>query len=945
MANPLKPEHSAADEHYKRTFATSKQLEEMEEEAAADSPENQQSDKDAKDTSNGSATIKKLEEDSVEGHWKTKKIGDTTTTSSFVGGRRLSIAQSSSAYGFIVVLLILGIWFSTVFAPNIILVNIKEMFTNDLTDATVALYEYDKKLMDHKIGKADCSKKESIKCKLTTMSRNQVKSLERAGFTVEGDKVTEDNLDDNDHSNNKPESRYKVTSITFPHKGGTATSAASFEENANKSSALKALTYSVFNPKSSFFMDERYKQRIKWRYDLTKEPEVSGTTADAVDESFNEAMQGSDEEIDDAGQGAFSLKTLAGSGKSGLEATANRVGEQSNSYTQLQCAFYTQGKVVSNATRKAKEITAARFAMQYLKAADQAKSDVGADEITINALSSKLAWSSDGGYNGKNATDSNIYKHIVFGEPISTPRGGQMYTLNTFDSIGALATAWLQFVLLPTSTSETTQGITNAPGNLSQPPSDIGKSAREYCLHGQTTQSKSFLKNDHCPALTIAAAPPPMIPAVAPIAAGSNHVCPPPPKGGIFLMWPISTVNATAKVLMPYVAGVFNGAVSTWADENAKNFTADTKGIDASNAIFSGTGAILGDMAMSRGMRPGDKALMTQYLSHKADIEKEFAEVARYNARNEPFNIMNQYSFMGSLARSLNINYDQKSPLLTSIGTIFSAIPASMKHIGGSSASAFFYIQPHKLDPSRIGKCEDAESNAIGIELDVACNVRYGLSTKDLNPDLKSVLEYMLKSHPDETKENIKELEERQGKTDFERDMADVQRQVQQAKEGSDAKMIDEKTGKPGKYSEYEKFMTYCVNREDPWGRTGMAVRREGLSDDEKEERMKYRTPDNEPLDKDDDHGDPYEMLIANDGASAYMAVTEGAAADQDWYTGKKCLEESEMLHNFRAYTMMCMADASHSGGAPDCTELDKDRSYQFDGFYNNNDVIYTSWW
>lgn len=940
MANPLKPERNAAEDHYKRTFASSKQLEEMEEEAAAENPES----KTDSEVKGANANIKKLEEDSVEGHWKTKKIGDTTTMSKHVGQRRLGIVQSGSAYGFIIVLVILGIWFSSVFAPNIILVNIKEMFTNDLTDATIALYTYDKKLLDSKLGKADCSKKESIKCKLTTMSRNQVKSFERAGFTVEGEKVTEDNRDDNDHSNDKPESRYKVTSITFPHKGGSATSADSFEKNANKSSGLKALTYSVFNPKSSFFMDERYKQRIKWRYDLTKDPEVYGTTADEVDESFNEAMQGDDEEIDDAGQGAFSLETLAGSGKSGLEATANRIGEQSNSYTQLQCAFYTQGKVVSNATKKAKEITAARFAMQYLKAADQIKADVGADEITMNALSSKLAWSSDGGYNGKNATDANIYKHIVFGEPITTPRGGQMYTLNTFDSIGALATAWLQFVLLPTSTSENVQGITGAPGNLSQPPADMGKAPREYCLHGQTTESKSKLKLNDCPALTIASAPIPMKPVVAPIAAGSDRICPPPPKG-IFLMWPISTVNTTAKVLMPYVAGVFNDAVSKWADENAKNFTADTKGIDASNAIFSGTGAILGDMAMSRGMRPGDKALMTQYLARKADIEKEFAGVARYNARNEPLNVMNQYSFMGSLVRSFNINYSQSSPLLTSIGTIFSAIPASMKYVGESSASAFFYIQPLALDSSRIGKCDDAEYRNIGIEADIACNVRYGLSTKDLNPDFKSVLEYMLKSHPDETKENIKELEERLGKTDFERDQADVQRQVQQAKEGSDAKMIDEKTGKPVKYSEYEKFMTYCVNREDPWGRTGMVVRREALSDKEKEERMKYRTPDNEPLDKNNDHGDPYEMTIADDGASAYMAVTEGAAADQDWYTGKKCLEESEMLHNFRAYTMFCMADASHSGGAADCTEADKDRSYQFDGFYNNNDVIYTSWW
>lgn len=305
--------------------------------------------------------------------------------------------RHGSAYMFIVGLILLGVWFSSIFAPNILLVNMKEMFTNDLADATIALYTYDKKMLGNRLGKADCSKKESIKCKLSTMSRQEVKAYEKSGFTVEGDKVEEDNLDDSDPSNDKPESRYKVTSIEFPHDGGTATDADSFEENTNKSSAMKALVYGVFHPKSSFFMDERYKQRIKWRYDLTKNPTVYGTTEEAVNKSFDKAMQGSGEEIDKTGGGAFSLKTLGGDkGKDGLNETSKTIGEQANSYVQLQCAYYTQGKVTSNATKKAKEITVGRFAMQYLKAADQIKAGL-ADEITANTLSSKLAWSSDGG--------------------------------------------------------------------------------------------------------------------------------------------------------------------------------------------------------------------------------------------------------------------------------------------------------------------------------------------------------------------------------------------------------------------------------------------------------------------------------------------------------------------------------------------------------------------
>lgn len=127
-----------------------------------------------------------------------------------------------------------------------------------------------------------------------------------------------------------------------------------------------------------------------------------------------------------------------------------------------------------------------------------------------------------------------------------------------------------------------------------------------------------------------------------------------------------------------------------------------------------------------------------------------------------------------------------------------------------------------------------------------------------------------------------------------------------------------------------------------PWGRTGMAAQYEELPQDEKAERRKYVTESGKPIEY-GYSGDPYELAIADDDKSAYMAVWEGAAADQDWYTGKKCLEESEMLKNFRAYTMMCSVDGSHAGSI-DCTEDDR-AGYYFDGYYHNNDILYTSWW
>ena len=914
----IKPAKSVADEHYERTFSN-KNLKSQEEAAA-------------KGSADESADIKSRE--AKAGHWK------TSTTTRQKDSHRRGIKSKlrlklrhKSAYGFIVVLLVGGLWYSAIFAPNLILVNIKDLFTNDLADATTALSKYSLKMIDHKLGNADCSDEESIKCKLSTMSRNQVLAFKQHGFEVDGEKIKEDNLDDNDPSNDEPESRWKVNSVKFPDDGGTASDGESFAKIASSSDNMRQIANGVWNPRSSFFMDVRFKQRIKDQFDLTKNATVFGRTEKEVDKSFDESMQGKDETIDRGGQGAFSLKTLASQkGQDGLKKMSEDIANMPNSYTNVQCGFYTQGKVVYNATKKAKEVTLARFAMQYLKAADQIKAGLS-DEITANVLSGKLAWSRDGGFNGANATDASMYRHIVLRESLKKSENGMKYYADAFDAIGALQSASLPIML----TAKATQGISGAPGGLAAPPADLGDGAVKYCLHGQTTQSKSNLKPDKCPALTMAAGAAPafagLMGQLGSIAAMSDRICPPPPKG-VWLMYP--TAHATSLAVMPTVANLFNSAVSDWAEKIARDFTSDTKGVAASDAVFAGTGIILGDMAMSRGMMPATKSSLKQYLAEKAELDKEYEQIARYEARNTPFDIYNQYSFMGSLVRSVNVSSAKAgTTLLDAFNTVARLVPLSIAATT-PKASAIYNLQPAEFDEGRL-QCSDAEYKHIGIEADMACNVRYSMSKQELDASVKDTLDYMLEAHPDETKDKIQELQERAGKTDFERDAADVNRQLSEAREASNKPFIDEKTGEATKNSEYEKFLTYCVNRKDPWGRSGLDVRREELSEDEKEERRKSKDADGNQI-LSTGKGSEYERKQT----ASYMSVTEGAKADQDWYTGKKCLEDSEMLRNFRAYTMMCSVDGSFAGSL-DCTEKDKAGAYT-DDFYTSNDILYLSW-
>ncbi|RYF28411.1 MAG: hypothetical protein EOO17_04915 [Chloroflexi bacterium] len=346
------PQHDAANDDYNRKFNKKLSLKDQEENPT--------------EVDNSKTTSVKDKERTPTTH-KVALSGKGGQSSKPSKIRRvLGSARHKSAMGFVTAVLLMGVGYATIFAPNIIMVNIKEMFTNDLADATVALYTYNKKMMNHKIGKADCGDKESIKCRLSTMPRSLKLAFDRAGFKVNGEKVEEDNLDDRDRQNDKPESRFKVTSIEYPNGAGTASSGDQFYEIADKSSAF---------------------------------------------------LKGDNEKLDEAGRGGIGLFTLKeGSTKSQLQALSQKLGEQSNSFTQLQCSFYTVGRVANNSIQTAKEQTIARFAMIYLKAADQIK-DGRSNEITTNTLSDKLAWSDGGGYGGKNATDASMYRTILEGLP------------------------------------------------------------------------------------------------------------------------------------------------------------------------------------------------------------------------------------------------------------------------------------------------------------------------------------------------------------------------------------------------------------------------------------------------------------------------------------------------------------------------------------------------
>lgn len=939
MADHLNPaEKTASDRDYEKKFKHNQQ--------SPDDPE----------------TLK-TKEASIDSSWQNGQKSETHRQSSRkkrglkIGLFGAAGLRKGSAFVFIIGFILAGVWYTSVLAPNILLVNVKEMYTNDLADATTALDIYTQLMFTFKIGPEagqDCVKGQevqSIKCKLTTMSRSQKNIFEKQGWIVFADKVYEDSRDDNDKKNDKPESRYKVNALLPPrykdivdraakmgikkleditrsastiqggiNKIGEVADGAGQEDWSGKaksalsdagdylnqllglpsnpgkkpqamftelmgaqpivfgpqlwmysqlSTAAKEQVWGVFNPRSSFYHDARFRQRIHSRYNMYAGSSIGGSDFCAVGDAFNKAVNKADGGIDlFTGQpnptNGISLASLSGgvaniwsgiaaitcdltqdsplapvdtdtifgnfmnknastdkfneqtkkygldgsrlkepnlnisnlvdAGKqlssnagalqgdisgvlsqlkslyipnnltevadklpfvADLEAAGNILATNTYSYTDLMCSWFTIGNMANNALIRAKASTAARFAMQYLKAADSIKAGTS-DVIGINTLSGKLAQDSfiaplpdsplGVGYGGgRGATDSLIYNLIAYGSSFvnvdlsnNADAGGflggllkgfvngifnmksiMLYNLAGYENSLLLAPSWAQ--ILPNAVALGGAQATNASkdgGILLPPPVNVGGKDKLYCETGEKLANKVDIKgqttdNTRCPAAVVAMMPAIINAAADAISELARKTCPPTNprddnllqilngqwRGPVqFLMLPTQkVVQATGT---PYVAGWFGVNTMIAASLLQALYSSQTTGLDANYALFSGMGELLGDMAMSRGLMPSDPGSMLAYLTlgELLSTRNGYDDIAKARAKQNPFDPYNRFSFMGSMVRGLSPKANSGSPLFGTIENVFSLFSGSIGHVARiSTANAFYQSQPNML--------------------------------------------------------------------------------------------------------------------------------------------------------------------------------------------------------------------------------------------------------
>lgn len=694
----------------------------------------------------------------------------------------LSLIKKRSPFTIFVVMLLGGGGFALLLTPGLGLLQLKETLLGDLNDQlsavdirTNALWK--SRLKSLEANSLGCNSPIKIKCKFGSFGTKQLEKMKANGFT----------FDETDTAfGRKTISNFKApdgTDIPDP-----ATLRRLVQNDPGTRSALTK----VFNPLYASLSDSTFMKTLN-NLKTSKARTVTGTTNEELEASLRESTDGDaldganarslrsadgreyiyDEDgttpvYKDEDPDKFNSLTEAANAKktdviskaklggkavngvlSGAVKGANIIG-----FIDSACSVYNLSRSIGAAAKVARSLQAAQYFMEFMKAGDDIiEGDATPEKVAF--FSEKLAATNtqkmilDTGASsdatkgmteaetreyiathiqqyqkenpdfGKSGFDADAYKVVAYNDaPIFSDADQQFMVAGGF--VGKL--------------SEVTDQALIALGGSQ-------KSASETCGVVQSWWVRGA-------GLAIG------------IIAGAGSLG-------------LSTVLSIGGSIAVSVAIPIMEAMLT--DIIAGKVTEGINGTESMTAAVVGGSVVYGQAAQARGMKPLTSAELEGTLAVAKETQAKYAAIGRYDAATTPFDITNQYSFLGSLARTVNIPLTKAA---SSVSGSLSAVPAllsaSLASIVPSASAATAY------NPDRFNKCKDVGYAELGIAADIFCNIRYGLSQTELNMDPYEAMDYLLENN-----------------------------------------QIDD-NGKVVGGSEYEKFIKYCGGgRQEGFGETG----------------------------------------------------------------------------------------------------------------------------
>lgn len=691
-------------------------------------------------------------------------------------GRLSALRRKGPMVSIITLLLTGGAGFSMMIAPGIGIVQLKEVVSGDLNDqlASTSLrsdHVLRAKLKNLSPDASICSGPVKIRCKFSTMSDRQVKNFEKAGFKMDAPPTATNGLT----------GRRRPATLIAPD-GTVIRGPDELTKAAKVNPATASALKKAFNPKFATLADS-VANKVFGKFKTNKAQKVKGNTPDEREKAITSSTQGekagsdpktnsvqSDKNgnyiLDENGKPVYentegekfkslkegnshlSIGTMAKDSSVASKATSGVLksglkGVSITAHIDTACTVFNVANAVSAAAKTARALQLAQYAMVFFVTADRIKAGDATPE-EVETLGNTMT-STDTQQMVKD--ESSIGEHGAVGGEKPNP----FYGKNGFDSPGYSVAAYND---APTLTSRSQQYMIG--GGLVGTFSGAMSSVLNTISAGNGKTTKQDIRAT-CGKIQ------------SWWARGAGLVAGVVSGIGSFGVSTLLTVGASVAVgfALPFLeaslADIIAGSV----------VSGKTSGVDSGDAVFSGGGALLGGMAQSRGMKPANKGELKNYMAVTNEVKSDDIALEIYDARSKPFDVNEQYSFLGSFVRKINPAILKSSASLS--GALLN-IPTILK----TSASALMpgVGAAEQFNDARFSKCNDPAYQDLGIDADIFCNVRYAMPTDELNMDSDTALDYMLNNgHIDDN-------------------------------------------GDP-KSNSYKTWLETCVNRKEGWGEVG----------------------------------------------------------------------------------------------------------------------------
>ncbi|MNH58418.1 Murein DD-endopeptidase MepM [compost metagenome] len=607
--------------------------------------------------------------------------------------------------------------FSIMLAPGLGIIQLKEALMEDLNDQLAAVDARSMHVLKAKIkgiqaGASICSDSISIRCKFSGLGKKQLANFEKAGFTIEGEDrklggktVTKLTFTEPAGSDGKPG---RVIEIKNPNE---------LQNLATTNNHVRKALVAAYNPRAASISD-----RVATLLTKGKGPRLTGSTPEEFKESIDKTVKESTKKTGvslaqgDSEPQTEEEKKLAAAAESqknrlstpevnslGSIFSSAAKGVSITGAVDTACTVKNTARAVAATSKIIRSEQLIAFVMVIFNTADRSKA--GDPSLTPEMVSfvGDLVTATD--------TEKEIYNESSKVEPGGTAKmvANPDYGKNAFDSAGIRTAMYNDAPSLSARAQQYTVGG-GLVGTLStinaQIDDALGKNGANTCKIVQNPLTR-------------------LATGVIGIVVGIG-------SGGASLAVSVGASLAIGAVLPILEARLASTLAGTVVNGN-------TKGVDAGNAMFAGAGSMLGGIAQKRGMKPATMNDLKAYTAKNDQVKNEYIALDVEAAKKEPLNIYNQYSFLGSLARSINPTLIKSSSnvssALTTLPTFFSTALTNMTSKAGAA---------EEFNPERFSKCLDAGYQNLGISADIFCNVRYAMSDEEMNLDTDEILNYMI---------------------------------------------------------------------------------------------------------------------------------------------------------------------------------------------------------